>query len=463
MQISNVISQMGEFRSELLQTSVAGLIEPARYLKRLTEVVELLESKIDGRVEHRRTLDPEETWAKWRILRYDFSKLSATEIRTLCTSPLTAFRPKLLDALERDPSCLKRFTVLCGFVGAYFQLWRSMEHADQAEKLTHQLLRPGVLVRKSKVLEAWRRESRILFSANAHVHLASVAVRQRKRPREVCAEMFVDLSTPLAASVKRETARQWVMHLLKEQAKLNEREAVEELKWITANLLDSDLDPETYRSVIGNLILSELPDRYAAFQTAIVDEVHSDDRLGDPRLLSCEANWRSMPPLAKERFLAWLAKETLQFFFNTLVPQNDENRRRAEFWLQFAKKQGKIKDFQVAVSDDDRPKIRAARSRIVPRYALLAGGRTSAFLMQFEGFGTEYVIIEFSETGNAAYIYERKSFEAVGISLRSLSYHLTNDLKRMGAVHERLIHRSSTHERWETKARAVLMELGIRP
>jgi len=168
-----------------------------------------------------------------------------------------------------------------------------------------------------------------------------------------------------------------------------------------------------------------------------------------------------MPPGSKEQFLAWLAKETLQFFFNTLVPQNDMNRRRAEFWLQYANR-GKIKDFQVAVSDDDKPKIRAARAKTIPNYARVNGGRTSAFLMLFEGFGAQYVVIEFSETGNAAYIYKRDVFQTTGVSFRSLSYHVSNDLKRMDDALERILHTGGTYMQWERKARTTLAELGIR-
>jgi hypothetical protein len=169
-----------------------------------------------------------------------------------------------------------------------------------------------------------------------------------------------------------------------------------------------------------------------------------------------------MPSGAKEQFLAWLAKQTLQFFFDTLVPRNDENRRRAEFWLGYAKRQGKIKDFQVAVSDDDLYRIHAVKERI-PTYSSVRGGRTSAFLMVFEGYGVEYVVIEFSETGNAAYIYKREDFQETGVSLRSRSFHLGDDLKRMRSVQERIIHRVSTNERWERRAQLTLAELGIRP
>jgi hypothetical protein len=83
--------------------------------------------------------------------------------------------------------------------------------------------------------------------------------------------------------------------------------------------------------------------------------------------------------------------------------------------------------------------------------------------MIFEGYGTEYVVIEFSETGNAAYIYPRKVFEARGITIRSNSFHLADDLKRVVAAKDRIWHRTNTIEPWETKARRQLADLGIRP
>jgi hypothetical protein len=83
--------------------------------------------------------------------------------------------------------------------------------------------------------------------------------------------------------------------------------------------------------------------------------------------------------------------------------------------------------------------------------------------MVFEGYGTEYVVIEFSETGNAAYIYSRKAFESGGVKLRSQTFNLRDDLKRMDDAHERILHLTETRQRWEVKAKRMLSELGIRP
>jgi hypothetical protein len=210
------------------------------------------------------------------------------------------------------------------------------------------------------------------------------------------------------------------------------------------------------------LINCQLPQKLPGLQSALVENVHGDGRLGDPRLDGYAPNWRTMPPGAKEKVLAWLAKETLQFFFDTLVPKNDDNRRRAEFWMEYAKKFEKIKDFQVAVSDEDLPKIRASRAKTIPSYSSITGGNASAFLMVFEGYGTEYVVIEFSENNNAAYIYSKAALESGGVMLRSNSFHLREDLKRIDDAQDRIFHRDGAYERWEQKARVKLRELGIR-
>ena len=260
-----------------------------------------------------------------------------------------------------------------------------------------------------------------------------------------------------------QAAIQAVTALVEKQGSISQGEALKELQWSSENVLTANLTADSYRLAMSKLISSRLPERFPSFQSALVDLVHADERLGDPRLPYCAPNWRTVPLESRDRFLGWLAKETLQFFFNTLVPRNDENRRRADFWLEYAKKPGKIKDFQVAVSDDDQYRIRASRAKTIPSYSRISGGKTSAFLMVFAGYGADYVVIEFSETGNAAYVYLRKVFESVGISMRSSSFDLRDDLKRMDDARERIIHLKESREPWETKARRMLAELGIRP
>jgi hypothetical protein len=449
---------LSEFHGSLLGRPV----EPESYLHQLSRTVLALEERFDSASAPKPSLDPEEVWAKWRAAHYELDRLDAREIRTLCVSPKTAMRAQLVAALHDKPEALKRPTTLNGFVQAYFCQWRTMEAPELVEELIHQALEPSRILRKSRVLDTWRR-SRFLFSPEASKRIGEFIVRERKPVKQTCEEFYIELFSPVVAEATKQATLQAVNSLCGRHASVSQEDALKELQWISTHLLTSALGADVYRTAMSTLIVSRLPERMPLFQAALVDLVHADERLGDPRLSYCAPNWRSVPQEAKERFLAWLARETLQFFFDTLVPRNDKNRRRAEFWLEYAKKQGKIKDFQVAVSDNDRPKILASRTKTVPKYSTITGGQTSAFLMVFEGFGTEYVVIEFSETGHAAYIYSRSTFESAGVTIRSQSFNLSGNLRRMGAAHDRILHLTDTRERWETKARKKLAELGIRP
>jgi len=420
--------------------------------------VEALEKKFDIGKALQAPLDPDQVWEKWRLERYDFGKLDSREKRTLCVSPQTAMRTEVVQCLERFPEALERLITFNGFVHTYFTCWRDMENPERVEGLIRGMLAPTRIQRKSRALEAWRNSS-FLFSPEAAQRLADAAVTGRKTSRQVCEDVYIDPSTGLAIQVQRCAAKSSVKRLIARQSSISESEAATEFRWIVQSFLGNDLDALTYRSIMAELIMSKLPDSLLEFQRSLVGVIHDDERLGDPRLAGNGPGWRTMPQDAKERLLSWLAKDTLQFFFDTLVPLNDENRRRAGFWLQYAKKQGKIKDFQVAVSDDDIGRIIASRARTIPSYSKVTAGKTSAFLMVFEGYGTEYVIAEFSETGNAAYIYTRKTFESGAIRLRSKSFDLMGALKRRSRATDRIIHIGS----WEPKARRILSDLGIRP
>ena len=443
--------------SECQNSTAYRPLDVAPCLRNLTKTVEELEKKFDIGGAPKPSLDPERVWAKWREEQFDFGKLDSREKRTLCVSPQTAMRPQLVHSLGSSPDPLKRLTTFNGFVHAYFNSWREMENPESVESLIVKMLEPGRIPRKSRVVEAWR-GALFLFSSGAAQRLAEATVRDGKAMQQTCEELYIDPSTAFAGKAHSYAASFAVKKLLNQASFLSEPEAVGDFRRIVERFLGPGLDALTYRSLMADLITSKLADRMVDFQKTLVEVIHGDDRLGDPRLAGNAPGWRTMPQDARERIIAWLAGETLQFFFDTLVPVNDENRRRAKFWLQYAKKQRKVKDFQVAVSDQDTPKIRASRAKTIPSYSILTGGKTSAFLMVFEGYGTEYVIIEFSETGNAAYIYTRKEFESGRIRLRSHSFHLTEVLKRIDSATDRIIHIGD----WEPKARRTLSELGIR-
>ena len=364
---------------ECQESTAYRLVDVQPYLRNLNASVEALEKKYDFGVAPKPPLNPDTVWAKWRGEQFNLDKLDSREKRTLCVSPQTAMLPKLVQCLVSSSDALSRLTTFNGFVHAYFTKWRDMENPDAVETLIRKMLEPGRIPRKSRVVEQWRL-SLFLFSAQAAQRVADKVVRGRKTVKQACGELYVDSSTPLAVEAHKCATAAAVKNVIGKQTYVSEPEAISEFRWIVDNLLGPGLDPVTYRAAMTDLIASRLPERLLGFQKALVEVIHGDDRLGDPRLAGNAPGWRTVPQEAKERFLAWLAKETLQFFFDTLVPTNDENRRRAKFWLEYAKKQGKVKDFQVAVSDDDLHRIQGQQGKDNPFLLAGYGRKNKCFL-----------------------------------------------------------------------------------
>lgn len=453
--VHDAIKNMNLSCSELHETRLARLINLKLELNALLMCVKELEVKNDNIGMPVLPLDAEKVWAKWSSSRFDYDQLSLREKRMLCVSPITAMRNEHVKMLSEQPDALKRLVIFYGFVNAYFGHWRTLENPEQVEKLILDRIQSENSSRSSGRLFEWAKHP-LLFSSEAATKIAQVVVSEHASIKQVCDLIFVDTTSKLAQSAEEMTVILAVNTLVGNQYSITAEEATKELSWISNILITKYLKPEIFRKEIEKLILSDLQLRNITFASNLLNLVIRDERLGDPRISSSASNWRGMSD-ARDRILSRLAKETIEFFFNALVPANDENRRRADFWLKYTKKPGKIKDFQVAISQEDKYNIHNRNDNLV-EYSNLEGGKTSAFLMVFEGFKEEFVVIEFSETGNAAYIYQRRKFEYIGINLRTKLYHRQH-LKRMDDVRDRIVHNGN----WEIPATQKLAELGIRP
>lgn len=457
--ISEAIERMRFDLHEMQSSNLAQKLTPEQFLVNLVRTVQHLALKLDSGKPPIATLDAEEVWAKWRLIGFDIRKLQKREVRSLCASPETALRPKLIDALSSHPENLSQVSTVFGLVNAYWQKWRSMEEPHKIEALILNVIGNEAIRRRSKVIAQWAKH-RTLFSNEAANHVAAILVQEHTDSKRVLAELFIDPMSLLARRAQSIATQESVRILTRNESVWSEEKCLQELRWIVMGLTPNESDADVFRRAMAELIICALPERFPSFKRALTDIVHTDDRLGDPRLPDKAVNWRTLPQEARDRFVSWIAGETLQFFFDTIVPRNDENRRRAEFWLQYVKRSRNVRDFQVAVSSEDEHKIRAVRAKAMPTYSRMkTWDLTSAFLMVFHGYGREYVVIEFSETGNAAYVYEKEVFESKGARMRSPIYDLSRDLKRMRDVKLRIIHIGS----WESSARSRLAELGIRP
>jgi hypothetical protein len=398
-------------------------------------------------------LDVQATWSRFAASRHNLNALDGLEFRTLCSAAETALRPEFVAALMQNQEKLMRSRCLYALVNSYFSGWRTMQDPSEIEKLLI-----SVFIGyggKNPIVQKWL-ASRALFSENAASFLAEEICEKQRAVDEVLHEYYVGPVTKLGLSVRSSVADAATAYLLRMEPLRDGEWSLRYLQWMTEKVLTDVTAPEAFFGAVGSLILSQSAKRAETFQRALCDYIQNHKRLGDPRLRESAVNWRSVAPEAAKRYLSWLARDSILFFFNTILPNNSDNRRRKDFWLRY---RDRIRDFQVAVSETDIWKVKSSqRGSEALYYSTVAHPTTSAFLMKFEGYGGSFLVVEFSEKGNAAYIFRMSDFEGRGLSLRTRRFELRNHLKFDDS--HRILHIAE----WEPKAAYKLAaEFGIRP
>lgn len=184
--------------------------------------------------------------------------------------------------------------------------------------------------------------------------------------------------------------------------------------------------------------------------------VSKDSVFGDPRIKTLTEAWtqvRHRAPRAFDDFLSTLIQQDLEFFFERAM--REEDRRR--FWLRYL---GSIRTTTCWLDPATYDELSRMAATLPPeqhaafrRARRLSKGRVSAFSLSFE----RYVVVEFSDTGNAAFVYRHQDLEK---KLRGEPVESANDLRdglNGGFATERLTHGG----RWQTRFAQTLLGLGI--
>jgi hypothetical protein len=295
------------------------------------------------------------------------------------------------------------------------------------------------------------REHRLLvFSAMGAKNLGRTIIEKEHRPKTMLDHFGIEVTTNLGKAAIVESIRSFVSNLGQEKGAATFKR---QLDYAISRLLSLDVPAESFYFGASELILH--PNALdVESHHSLREYIMKNDRLGDPR--ENRANWAMVKPEAKDRFLSWIAKEFIVYFFNHVLPDNNANRRRKDFWLKFVRQ---LADFQVALSDQDQRCLRAKSvDGEIPLSARVDHPTTSAFLMRFRGtWGNEIIVVEFSKTGNAAHKFGAKQFESDAGSLRSKWFRFS-DLKHK-IDDNRILH---VGDRWERTAYDKMAEWGIR-
>lgn len=159
--------------------------------------------------------------------------------------------------------------------------------------------------------------------------------------------------------------------------------------------------------VYKNQIMTGLLDRYASSTRR--DQAHellknaSLDLWGNPQYESA-MGWSNVKPETKLMVIQWFVRADLEAFFRVFNTTADE--RRFKYWMRFIKK---ISFSQIFLGPYALNSRRSDHQKFIKenkgRYAELLGGTATnnSFMVKI---GNLY-IVEFSETGNACYIYNQ--------------------------------------------------------
>jgi EH signature protein len=418
----------------------------------LLEAVEELRRR-DTTINLRPPLDPAKVWTLWSENQFDIDFLDARQVRTLCVSATTAIKPQFVRACLGKISILRRTGCLLGLINAYFVEWGAIENQAVLEKLIREGL--SAFERKNPVVDHFRHRADSLFSSIAPSQLASAAVEQRQPLRELLKQNYVVLTSKFARAALAMAIRSYVGYFLKLDRRGHQEQTIEAIDYAIRELLVDETPQDEFYAMTESFILCATAQSSDECQRKVREFAMADKRVGDPRLPRNAANWALVKEEARSRFLSWLARDSILFFFNYILPNSSENRRRKDFWLDYHEK---VRDFQVALSDNDHQKLQAyAQRHQVPSYSRLNHATTSAFLMRFGDETSGHFIVEFSETGNAAYIFTARNFRTHIASIRRNSFELANELKHPSKS-GRILHLGG----WEYGARQQLAELGIR-
>jgi hypothetical protein len=128
---------------------------------------------------------------------------------------------------------------------------------------------------------------------------------------------------------------------------------------------------------------------------------------GNPWLPSNETRWGGVLPKAREMVAEWLKREFIEAFFTKLAEDGVGDRRRANFWLRYAKSMENVQFAlgKKALYSKDRDFV-ALRQKMKGLYTELKStdSANNAFVMTFGSV----VVVEFGGVGNALYGYDRQ-------------------------------------------------------
>ncbi|WP_062483297.1 EH signature domain-containing protein [Candidatus Nitrospira inopinata] len=385
---------------------------------------------------------------KWQRYREsnDTLELSFYEIGRLCQHPTSATDPLFYHYLVR-----KRYSpppyALLGLVYTYHARWCSLTVGNR--RFIEEALEAFLQAYRGffKALCVWQKCLDYIIGSEAPVRLGRELADKRSIPESFAATYALHTNTEFWAEALAQAAEH-IVHRI-------ERVPVSQLEYLTQTLFaDPGIPKSRVKELLAKAILSQRCDKDELARTIIINFALGATDFGDPRVH--QAGWIGIEA-ARERFISWLSREDIKFFFDLVIDRSSDRQGRKPYWLMWLPQ---LKRTRVLLSRHDQDRIRLRlqrRNEQIPSYGLLDAPDTSAFLLDFGSV----VIVEFSKSPNASYLYPRAIARDLFRDFYQQNRRWTvQELKRRDLVEReaarRLEHRRYRHNQWQDEMTGLL-------
>jgi hypothetical protein len=381
-------------------------------------------------------LCPDEYLEQWReLLTETRPTLEWRVVRSLCWEPEAVIDIRFHQYFDENWPVLKSRS-LQGMIHGCHKKWTSEIANTPAVKRTCQRLEE--YQGRNRLLERWRGASPMLLGPSGTQEFANEILRRQSSIPDACKEWGLDEQTAYVAIAAEEAAG---IFLLERMTEASAKDLISLLRW---NLWALD----KLKRIVGETILHSLSKSSEGWRGELIKFILDHPQLGDPRLRRNSMRWAGVSDDARKRFVQWLSRADIVFFFDHVLRDRDPHGRR-DFWLRYV---GSMIQSRPLLRNEDEIMLDAEirRSHTYGRVK----GVASSFLLDFGSI----VAIEFSTAGSI-YFYDKQTFTEILPDFWEPGIISEQKLKRTWLACERIPHVGA----WQRKARAILARYGIRP
>ena len=368
--------------------------------------------------------------------------LSSRAVRYLSWEPTVATTERFQSYLDAEVGVLSART-LQGLVWCSHMCWSAEFAASAVARQIHRRL--ATYTGTDSMIERWRQHADVLVGPGGPRVLAAALVAQRAPIASWCHTWGIDARSPYFLAVMCAALPQ-CMRAMGEELALRSYLLSTLLPWPQWSTKD-------FYTAMGAAVLHPVTPTTAGMPERLMTLALADPRLGDPRLPSQHANWRTFSKEAQQRVSRWLSHADIAFFFNEVLPKSKDQEERNTFWLRYARR---VLRSRPLLNEADRRRL-AFPLQQMPEMTEHFGCINGAYSALILDFGA-VVMVQVSDLDDACYVYGKRSFERLVPDFWQVSPFVLEEL--LVTQHAAMIY---YHPEWERDVMETLTLCNLQP